>query len=119
MESMEGCRESPTNTTEQKRTGGNKKILVDFTEFGGHSEWINVECNQLVGFLGHFMLGSTEEVISQPKTSATPKNAAAAANKKVGHDTNGQAPRKICTLSALGACRLANLGNTTSGFCKL
>jgi hypothetical protein len=105
------------NGDDADKTTGHKEIRVDFTEFGGHSEWINVESDRLAT-AGRFTLGKeeeddddSEEAPANPKNGNEAKGKTAVALKKTTGDTD-QNVSKICTLPGYGACGLANLGNT-------
>ena len=93
-----------------------KEIRVDFTEFGGHSEWINVESDRLAT-AGRFTLGKPDDDDSDEKSSST-KNGSEAkgkpgvALKKTTSEVPDQNAGKVCTFPGYGACGLANLGNT-------
>jgi ubiquitin C-terminal hydrolase len=93
-----------------------KEIRVDFTEFGGHSEWINVESDRLAT-AGRFTFGKPDDDDSDEKSSST-KNGSEAKSKSgvTLKKTNGEVPDqnagKVCTFPGYGACGLANLGNT-------
>lgn len=98
--------------TEQSKR---KEIRVDFTEFGGHSEWIDVESDRLAPS-GRFTLSKDDE--DSEATPPSSKNGSDAkakpgvALKKATGDTADQNAGKVCTLPGYGACGLANLGNT-------
>ena len=104
------------NEDDADKVTGYKEIRVDFTEFGGHSEWINVESDRLAT-AGRFTLGKEEEDSGSEETASNSKNGneakvkAGVALKKASTDAE-QNISKICTLPGYGACGLANLGNT-------
>ena len=94
----------------------NKQIRVDFTEFGGHSEWIDIDSDKLAT-AGRFTLGKTDD----DEGEATPTNLkngnearpkSGVPLKKTTSDVADQTAGKVCTLPGYGACGLTNLGNT-------
>lgn len=93
-----------------------KEIRVDFSEFGGHSEWIDIELDRLAPS-GRFTLGEQDDEDSEA-TPASSKNGndakakAGVALKKTTGESSEQNAGKVCTLPGYGACGLVNLGNT-------
>lgn len=97
--------------------GESKQIKVDFSEFGGHIEWIDTESDRL----------ATAERFTQnrPDDGATTKGGANNANsnsqdtktkptvtaKKSNTDSYAE-NGKVCLFPGYGACGLTNLGNT-------
>jgi ubiquitin C-terminal hydrolase len=98
---------------EHERKKDRKQVKVDFSEFGGHVEWIDVESDRLA-VLGRFTLneGDDADENSDPPAAADPKVKTAASGKKATTETTEHNVGKICTLPGYGACGLANLGNT-------
>ena len=102
----------------QKENGETKQVRVDFTQHGGHSEWIDIDSDRLATS-GRFTLGKSDDPPDSP-----PKNQPAGTNvndtkvkgqtslKKQSAEANPVDGGKICTIPGFGACGLANLGNT-------
>lgn len=96
--------------------GASKRVKVDFSEYGGHIDWIDVESDRL-GPAGRF----TNETDLQaspthngPSPVNTEKTKSAIIAKKSSSNTSesGGETSKICSLPGFGACGLTNLGNT-------
>ena len=123
MENTEGFGASgpPQNPYTDRKDGESaerKQVRVDFTEHGGHSEWIDVESDRLAT-AGRFTLGKPEDEPGTPtKTSGNTSNAseartkAGAQVKKTVPESVSESNGKVCTFPGYGACGLANLGNT-------
>lgn len=102
-------------SADHKDSGEQKQVRVDFSEQGGHPEWINIESDRLAS-VGRFTLGNSDDSADPPKknTSASNsndgkgKNQAQVKKAEVVSEFNG----KICTIPGYGACGLNNLGNT-------
>jgi hypothetical protein len=95
----------------RKEGGDRKELLLDFTEHGGHSEWIDSSSDRLAT-AGRFTIGSEDDESDTQKSSGAngDKGKAQAQVKKAIPDPaeNG----KLCTIPGYGACGLVNLGNT-------
>ena len=91
--------------------GSSKRIQVDFTDHGGHLDWIDVESDRL-GPPGRF----TNEAEKSPAKPAvtSPGDAKTKPAVLVKRNSNGNADEctKLCTFPGYGACGLTNLGNT-------
>ena len=123
MESAEGfgASGSPTNgyaNRQKGESGEQKQVRVDFTEYGGHSEWIDVDSDRLAT-AGRFTSGTSEDgpetPVKGPTNAATAndtKSKTQAQVKKAVPETSLEANGKVCTFPGYGACGLANLGNT-------
>ena len=97
--------------------GESKQVKVDFSEFGGHIEWIDTESDRLAT-AGRFTQ-------SQPDDSPTAKGGANSPNAN-SQDTKSKSTvtakksnadnyadnGKVCLFPGYGACGLTNLGNT-------
>jgi len=95
-----------------------KQVKVDFSEFGGHIEWIDTESDRLAT-AGRFTQGRTDDTPTKTPPSNTNGNTQdskdskakpAVTAKKSTADSyeNG----KVCLFPGYGACGLTNLGNT-------
>ena len=123
MESAEGFGSSgPSQNPYTDRKGGEsaerKQVRVDFTEHGGHSEWIDVESDRLAT-AGRFTLGKPDEDAGTPTKNAGNASNSSDARTKTGTqvkktvpDSVSESNGKVCTFPGYGACGLANLGNT-------
>jgi hypothetical protein len=105
------------NGVQRKDNEESKQVLVDFSEHGGHSEWIDVDSDRLAS-AGRFTLGS-EDDSPAPQKPATAAAGAGTADNKVKPQTQvkktidtSEGNGKLCTIPGYGACGLANLGNT-------
>jgi ubiquitin C-terminal hydrolase len=112
-EPSENTGDEATNVKQIRTKSRNtRQILVDFSPFGGHEEWIEVESDRLA-VPGRFTLDDGEEssTMSNQQGTNDPKAKAALISKKSSEylDQNGG---KACILPGYGACGLANLGNT-------
>jgi len=94
-----------------------KKVRVDFTEHGGHQEWIDVESDR-IAVAGRFT-NETERQSSETDGKSNGSKSTAANDqkpkpvqpvKKSSGDNTETA--KICLWPGYGACGLTNLGNT-------
>jgi hypothetical protein len=108
--------EHEDNGKKADKPTGSKRFRVDFTEWGGHEEWIDIDSDRLAT-AGRFTRGTTED----DETEAAPtnlkhgneaKSKPGPPSKKALNDAADQNAAKICTLPGYGACGLANLGNT-------
>jgi len=98
--------------------GERKEVRVDFSRYGGHPEWIDIESDRLAA-AGRFTLGKEGDEdeagsptkAAQPSTTATDTKAKGQPTIKKAV-TDADANGKICTLPGYGACGLTNLGNT-------
>ena len=103
------------NTFENAKaeSGEHKQVLVDFTDHGGHAEWIDVESDRLAS-VGRFTSGAEEESPAKGpgngSNGADTKQKAQAQVKKAAADSSENGT--LCTLPGYGACGLANMGNT-------
>lgn len=97
-----------------------KKVKVDFTEQGGHVEWIDVESDRLAK-AGRFTADSerqspTSEApnngSARPVTNDTKAKPAPPVKKTSNGGENSGEAGKLCLLPGYGACGLTNLGNT-------
>jgi DUSP domain/Ubiquitin carboxyl-terminal hydrolase len=95
-----------------------KKVRVDFTEHGGHEEWIDVESDRLAVH-GRFTsdaerqngaMEELEKVNPSASSDVKPKLGSPATRKNSG--INDSDNGKICVWPGFGACGLTNLGNT-------
>ena len=95
------------------KVGHNKEVKVDFSDFGGHEEWIDVNSDRLA-FPGRFTVDKEEDPSAKSNQPAAtdPKAKTSASSRKTGSDASEQNGGKICTFPGYGACGLANLGNT-------
>lgn len=96
-----------------------KKVKVDFSEFGGHMEWIDVDSDRL-GPPGRFTNDADQQSNPSPSNGAmngsateTKKGVAGAMTKK-NASANGESGEiaKLCSVPGFGGCGLTNLGNT-------
>jgi hypothetical protein len=96
-----------------------KIVRVDFTEFGGHEEWIDVNSDKLAT-RGRFT-SEAEKLVSTPDEASNESIKPAAAEgrvkpasplKKVNGVEAQVGAGKICQIPGYGACGLSNLGNT-------
>lgn len=99
--------------TDKKKPGETQQVKVDFSDVGGHLEWIDVDSDRLA-VPGRFTMDKEEDAGAKSNhvNIADPKTKASIAGKKTGPDAPEQNVGKICTLPGYGACGLANLGNT-------
>ncbi len=125
IESSEGFGSSAPPPEEKKPAtqtegGERKQVRVDFTEHGGHAEWIDVESDRLAT-AGRFTMGQQDENPAVQSTSTkslnSTDNKAKSVNplKKNGNDPSSAGDLsggKVCTFPGFGACGLSNLGNT-------
>lgn len=122
MESADGFgsgRQQANHQYDRRKDGGEQKqVRVDFSEHGGHSEWIDVESDRLAT-VGRFTLGKDEDSPDTPaKTAANGngqtdgKGKAQAQVKKAVPESVPENNGKVCTIPGYGACGLMNLGNT-------
>ncbi|GKY95003.1 hypothetical protein MPSEU_000464900 [Mayamaea pseudoterrestris] len=96
-----------------------KKVSVDFTEHGGHQEWIDVESDRLA-MLGRFTAVADDHHTTTADTKLNGSNVAALVDVKsksappVKKALNEPAAEvgKVCLWPGFGACGLTNLGNT-------
>lgn len=92
-----------------------KQVQVDFSRYGGHDEWIDVESDRLAS-AGRYTMGERDDNVP-PKSSPTPlagaenKIKAQVQVKKTTPDAS-DSTTKVCTVPGYGACGLLNLGNT-------
>ncbi|CAJ1944543.1 unnamed protein product [Cylindrotheca closterium] len=88
-----------------------KELLLDFSEHGGHSEWIEIASDRLAA-AGRFTVGEDDGSDDGKKgPNGANNNAKGPAQvKKTNQDTDSHG--KLCTIPGYGACGLANLGNT-------
>jgi hypothetical protein len=93
-----------------------KQVLVDFTEHGGHSEWIDVASDRLAS-AGRFTVGTVDDDPDPPKAPTTSSSNASINTtkpqpqvKKASESVDSNA--KLCSIPGYGACGLLNLGNT-------
>lgn len=106
------------NHDPRKDNGESKQVLVDFSEHGGHTEWIDVESDRLAS-AGRFTLGSEDDPPEAPEKPVTAATGTGTTDIKVkpqaqvkkATDTS-ESNGKLCTIPGYGACGLANLGNT-------
>lgn len=101
----------------RKDSGEQTQVRVDFTKYGGHPEWIDVDSDRLAT-AGRFTLANGDDAPEAPAKPAPPaappsdaKNKAHSQVKKAVPE-NGDSTAKICPIPGYGACGLANLGNT-------
>jgi hypothetical protein len=95
-----------------------KMIHVDFSQYGGHLEWIDVESDR-VAVAGRFTSDADgisfnselKQNGSKSPASHDPKPKLLTSVKKNVSDL-GSETVKICMLPGLGGCGLTNLGNT-------
>ena len=103
------------NDSGEENQGESKQVKVDFSEFGGHTEWIDTESDRLAT-AGRFTLGRPDDSPTSqgrptPTTPNDTKAKPAVVTKKANADSfaeNG----KVCMFPGYGACGLSNLGNT-------
>lgn len=111
-----------TDGTDNSESGDNepgesKQVKVDFTEFGGHFEWIDTESDRLAN-AGRFTMAQPESPSSttQPAKAATTNTQDAKAKPvvttKKANAENSSETGKVCPFPGYGACGLGNLGNT-------
>jgi hypothetical protein len=115
-EGNEDGEEPEDNGKKTDKPAENKQIRVDFTECGGHEEWIDIDSDRLAT-AGRFTQGTTEDdepdvVPTYLKNGNEAKPKLGAPSKKTTNEVADQNAGKICTLPCYGACGLANLGNT-------
>mmetsp|Transcript_29230 Transcript_29230/g.44202 ORF Transcript_29230/g.44202 Transcript_29230/m.44202 type:complete len:2074 (+) Transcript_29230:226-6447(+) len=107
------CGESQNNV--KRKPGEISVVKVDFTDAGGHVEWINVASDRLA-LPGRFTANSKGENCtlnkSNPTNGADQKAKTGLGGKKATNETTDVNTGKICTFPGYGACGLANLGNT-------
>jgi hypothetical protein len=119
MESAEGFggAGTPANPYNRKdrENGEHKEVQVDFTDHGGHSEWIDVKSDRLAT-AGRFTMGTSDErPDAQTKDAVNSNDGKAKATAQVKKAVPEAVPEnngKVCTFPGYGACGLANLGNT-------
>eukprot|EP00980_Cylindrotheca_fusiformis_P029914 scaffold24028_cov152-Cylindrotheca_fusiformis.AAC.5 len=95
----------------RRKEGDNKELLLDFSEHGGHSEWIDVDSDRLAT-AGRFTLGDADEVEPKKIPNGVDKAKVQAQVKKATPEASENGNGKICTIPGFGACGLVNLGNT-------
>jgi hypothetical protein len=97
----------------RKDGGENKELLLDFSEHGGHSEWIDLDSDRLAT-AGRFTLGDDDDSDAGQKKNpnGADKAKALAQVKKASPDAGENGNGKLCTIPGFGACGLVNLGNT-------
>jgi hypothetical protein len=117
MEGADGF-QSSSPTQKDTESSERKQVRVDFTEHGGHGEWIDVESDRLAT-AGRFTLGTQDEGGDTPTKAAANatnsndgKSKATTQVKKAAPETLSESNGKVCTFPGYGACGLANLGNT-------
>ena len=102
------------NAEEEKQSdfvpGEVKAVRVDFTECGGHEEWIDVRSDRLA-VAGRFTVDSDAESQSHEGGDAI-EAAAHKLSSKEPSATELIAAGKICSFPGYGACGMTNLGNT-------
>lgn len=101
---------------EQGNGDESRQVLVDFTEHGGHSEWIDVTSDRLAS-AGRFTIGAVD---NGPESQEISVNSGLNASshstkpqpqvKKASDSSNSNT--KLCSIPGFGACGLLNLGNT-------
>lgn len=98
--------------------GESKQVKVDFTEFGGHFEWIDTESDRLAN-AGRFTMTRAEEsptaqgrATNGNNSTATESKSKAVVSAKKGSSESFESNGKICLFPGYGACGLVNLGNT-------
>ena len=112
--------EDSTDLENDERGNGSgeaKQVFVDFTEHGGHSEWIDVASDRLAS-AGRFTAGTVDDTPDSPKAASTVVSTNASSNatrtqpqvKKTTDPVDSNA--KLCSIPGYGACGLVNLGNT-------
>ena len=108
-----------SDTLSDDRVGGStKRVKVDFSEHGGHVDWIDVDSDRL-GPPGRFT-NEAEQQQQGPATTKTngsngspdSKSKGPVVMKKSGSADNTAELAKLCPLPGYGACGLTNLGNT-------
>lgn len=95
----------------RKEGGDHKELLLDFSENGGHSEWIDIDSDRLAT-AGRFTLGAAEEADPKKNPNGGDKAKTQAQVKKASPDSSENGNGKLCTIPGYGACGLVNLGNT-------
>ena len=97
-------------------SGETKQVFVDFTEHGGHSEWIDVASDRLAS-AGRFTAGTVDDAPDSPKPPTVVSTNASSNTtrpqpqvKKTSDSIDSNA--KLCSIPGYGACGLVNLGNT-------
>ncbi|GAX27128.1 hypothetical protein FisN_13Lh324 [Fistulifera solaris] len=92
-----------------------KRVKVDFSEHGGHIDWIDVESDRL-GPAGRFTNETDQQALSKPNgassVSAEKTKSAIVTKKTNSNISEGGETAKLCSLPGFGACGLTNLGNT-------
>ena len=106
--------------SDDRPPGASKKVKVDFSEHGGHIDWIDIESDRL-GPAGRFTNEAEQQqkpLAPSPKTngqgsagSDTKSKGPAIVKKSSSADIAGESA-KLCPLPGFGACGLTNLGNT-------
>jgi Ubiquitin carboxyl-terminal hydrolase/DUSP domain len=104
------------NASGDGEQGESKQVKVDFTEFGGHPEWIDTESDRLAT-AGRFTLGRPDDSPTSQRSNNANSNSHDAKSKPVvtakKSNTNDFTENgKVCSFPGYGACGLANLGNT-------
>lgn len=98
-----------------KESPPKKFVKVDFTDCGGHPEWINVASDRLA-VPGRFTLNEENEDDSEAKSNgkngSDAKGKGPSVTKKTTNEASDQSSGKLCPFPGYGACGLANLGNT-------
>ncbi len=93
-----------------------KRVKVDFSEHGGHIDWIDVESDRL-GPAGRFTNDTDQQALSKQNGASSvsaEKTKSAIVTKKTTSNISdgGGETAKLCSLPGFGACGLTNLGNT-------
>lgn len=98
-----------------------KVVRVDFSEFGGHDEWIDVTSDR-IAVSGRFTMDSIRSLNELPgdnsstTTLGDSKSRTVAGTKRsvATHDssTDLTSTGAVCPFPGFGACGLSNLGNT-------
>jgi hypothetical protein len=94
-------------------SGATKKVKVDFSEHGGHVDWIDVESDRL-GPPGRFTNEAEQQAApsrSNGSANSPNKNSVVVVKKSTLNGDAGETT-KLCVLPGYGACGLTNLGNT-------
>ena len=102
------------NAGEEKQNdfvpGEVKAVRVDFTDCGGHEEWIDVRSDRLA-VAGRFTVDSDVDSHSEEGSDAI-KSATNKLGSKDPTTIELAAAGKVCSFPGYGACGMTNLGNT-------
>jgi Ubiquitin carboxyl-terminal hydrolase/DUSP domain len=96
-----------------------KRVKVDFAEFGGHVEWIDLDSDRLAT-RGRFTSEAEKQIAAtdgpsngglKPPVGDGKVKPVSPGKKTIGAETTSETG-KLCLLPGYGACGLTNLGNS-------